>query len=117
MKVALNAYEELIKGLKEQMRTMVNTPTSYDRIKKEVQQILNRIEQINAKMENIVDEYTKNIGYLYFCVSKTQSDQYRVIPNGKSHKSTAYFKTCSRFVTFMGRELLLTLQSERGGSS
>lgn len=59
MKVALNAYDELIKGLKEQLRTINNTPMNYDMSTKEKQQILNRIEQINAKMETLVDNYVK----------------------------------------------------------
>lgn len=63
MQISLGSYEHLINELKRQMDQIMHMAITYDMKAKESQKILNRIEQINAKMEGIVDDYSKSINF------------------------------------------------------
>lgn len=63
MQISLGSYEHLIDELKRQMDQIMDMGITYDMKAKESQKILNRIEQINAKMEGLVDDYSKSINF------------------------------------------------------
>lgn len=58
---ALAYYETLINGLKHQMDDIQGQPISGEATQKSILKILERIENINEKMETIVDDYAKEI--------------------------------------------------------
>lgn len=61
LKSAINSYENLQLDLKSQLNDISVLDLPYEEETKEKQKILQRIEQINAKMESLVDEYVKEI--------------------------------------------------------
>lgn len=63
MSFALASYRNLISDYKQQINNIQNMAITYDEESKAIQKLLNRIEQINAKMEQIVDSYTNNMTF------------------------------------------------------
>ncbi len=61
LQMALNSYKNLLTDLKLQLNGIKSLYLPYDKETEEKQKILKRIEQINAKMETLVDDYVKEI--------------------------------------------------------
>lgn len=63
MTIALASYRNMISDYNQQIRNIQSMAIPYEERTKAIQKLLNRIEQINTKMEQIVDSYTNNITF------------------------------------------------------
>ncbi len=61
LNASLSSYNQLLSDLKEQLDDISGLGLPYAKETEEKQKILQRIEQINAKMETLVDAYVKEI--------------------------------------------------------
>ena len=63
MSIALATYKNLINEYEDQIGDIRRSGIPYPEQTKAIQKLLNRIEQINAKMEQIIDSYTSKMTF------------------------------------------------------